>query len=203
MADPTLISNNMYVESLTRFMADFKDTINADATITITLRNRRFKGLTNDPDSVTNTMFNIFDDQTFTIGMKKGQKVDTVMYPGFEFIFLNRIVCNSGVSVLCTNVNRFGAVTYVKNGSNVPVDKSYNKILSLPSINSIICEDCMLDGTMQCHDPFYLDGRFWCRVAAVICLLVLIGYIYRGNEITLGQHAFKYNGKRFEKRVLT
>lgn len=203
MTDPTLISNNMYVESLTRFMNDFKDTINADATVTLTLRNRRFKGLVSDPNSIANTMFNLFDEQTFTIGMKKGQHVDKVKYPGFEFIFINRIICNSGVSVLCTNVNRFGAVTYVKNGTNLPIERSYNSILTLPSVNSIICEDCVLDGMQQCHDPFYLDGRFWCRVAAVICVIVLIVYIYKGNEIILGQHSFRYNGKKFEKRVRT
>lgn len=203
MADPTLVSNNMYVSSLTRFMADFKDTVNADATITITFRNRRFKGLTDNPDGVVNTMVNIFDEQTFTVGMKKGQKIDKVTYPGFEFIFINRIVCNSGVAVLCTNENRLGAVTYVKNGSNLPVDKSYNVILTLPSVSSILCEDCIADGNVQMHDPFYLDGRFWCRVAAVICLITLVMYIYRGNEIQLGSQAFKYNGKRFEKRVLT
>lgn len=171
-----VIGNQMYKESLEKFMEEFsKNTEDFDVTLTITIQRRRIDGTLN----MGNGNRNMFDEETFTINMKKGQKIDKVSYMGFERINVDVAFIKPGSGLKIVSVNRFMAETLVTNGTDITQNKQWKLIK--PNAMSIECIDVPIDGKFNVKDPVYLDSRVYSSIFAIIVVIVLISVlIYLG-----------------------
>ena len=175
------LGNVMYQQSLEKFMATFPpaNVATADAIVTVTIQRRRLDGQINESR-------NSFDEETFTFGMKKGQTIDKVNYPGFEGIYLDRVTLKPKTRLSITNSNRFMTDMAVCNGLLTDFTKTWSFPMPHPNCFSLTCEEMGYTGTTLVSDNWYLDGRFWGLVLAVTLLIVILCCILFGKPVKQG-----------------
>lgn len=182
------LGSAVYKQSLDKLLATFNDPANADATITMTVQRRRFDGNINGASSP-------LDEETITFGMKKGQSIDKVNYPGFEGIFLDRVTLKPNTKLAITNANRFMTEALVCNGTTTDFTKTWTFPIPHPNCFEIKCVDFFYTGSAVVDDNWYLDSRFWGLMLGLLVVVIVILAICFGKP-TGKKEKFQGYGRR-------